>query len=71
MKKNEVIKELCRICTGIADQRNDHSLPHDCFCGDYDNDDTFQFSQWYLNFIDEAVNEKIEREKVTGTIGIK
>jgi len=61
--RKKVIAVLCDICTDINDKVFEYSGPSDCFCGKNPviEDSFFQFDESIINFIKDAVNEKIEK----------
>lgn len=65
MNKKEVIEKFCELATKVGAEVFNHHFAHDCFCGAVPmvtSLHTFQFETPVLDFIVEAVNEKIERE---------
>ena len=58
MKKDQVLSGLCEISSQVGDHFK-NQLPADCFCNE---DSHFQFDEKILNFIREAVQEKITKE---------
>jgi hypothetical protein len=64
MKKQEVIEKLCELCDHVADKKFGWELSADCFCGKKKiADEHFKFDEEILNFISEAVEEKILRNQ--------
>jgi ribosomal protein L7/L12 len=61
MKKQEVLETLCELATKVMTEKFGCSVSADCFCGKnmHINDATFSFSNEVMNFIIEAVNEKL------------
>lgn len=59
--KQETIEELCGVATKVNDKVFDYSLATDCFCTKEESSD-YRFEERVLEFIKEAVNEKIDRE---------
>lgn len=58
-RKEEVIKTLCAIASGVAEKKFKWEEPADCICADSTVD---QFSPRVLDFIAEAVNQKLTEE---------
>lgn len=64
IKKEEVIKQLCLLCTKIGEDVFDSCIPHDCFCGDNKNFEfDFQFAEEIITFLEKSVDERIEKFK--------
>ncbi len=62
MKKQEVLERLCALCTLVADQKYDHKIPADCFCG-IRSESFFDFHPEILAFIENAITEKLKGER--------
>lgn len=62
MTKQEVLMSLCSICHSVMDKKFDYMEPADCFCVG-SSDSNFQFSPKVLDFIRDAVREKLERQE--------
>ena len=66
MTKQEVIEELCNLSSKVA-RFMKNRVPADCFCGkNFLVNNSFQFDVRVIEFIQNAVNEKIERELKDG-----
>ena len=61
-KKREVISKLCKLSTHIMEKEFGCKHSADCFCGDSITSFTFEFSPEILNFIEEAIEEKLQRD---------
>ena len=63
MKKRDVIERFCQISDRVASFKN-HMISADCFCGTSDLwDHNFTFDPDILDFIENAINEKHERDQ--------
>lgn len=65
MNKKEVIESFCELATKVGEEVFNHQFAHDCFCGAspmVTSLHTFQFEKPVLDFIVDAVNEKIAKE---------
>ena len=65
MTNEEVIKEFCELSTEVMDKIFDCRIPADCFCKMRIRGNDFfgyQFADEIMEFIQAAVQEKIERE---------
>lgn len=60
MTKNEVIAKLCELCTKVGNEHFKHEISYDCFCDE--NMTSFQFDEKIIEFIETAVEEKINEE---------
>jgi hypothetical protein len=61
MTKNEVIKRFCELSIKVAATENyEHAA--DCFCEDALPLPTFDFSEWVVKFIEDAVDTKIAKQ---------
>ncbi len=68
--KEETIERLCKLVTKIG-EHFEHRYAHDCFCHEADpNWDDFRCDDEVLDFIEEAVNEKLEEYQDSYTITI-
>lgn len=56
MEKQEVIERLCDLCADVG-EHFEYYYAADCFCDDDDKD--FRFEEEVLEFIENAVKEKI------------
>jgi len=65
MNRTEVITSLCEVASKVGSKVFQDNYAHDCFCSDprANNYKDFRFETPVMDFIIEAVNEKIEREK--------
>lgn len=66
IRKDEVIKRLCALGTHVAERVYENQRPSNCFCGENPltkDIPSFQYSDKVLDFIRDAVYEKIERMK--------
>lgn len=62
--KAEVIRNFCALSTKVMKEVYNYREAADCFCSDNNTpDEHFVFSDSVMEFIDDAVNERIEREK--------
>ena len=62
MTKQKVIEELCSLSADIGREVYHNKYSYDCFCGyNHKDDKHFQFNHIILDFIKQAVNEKIKR----------
>ncbi len=62
--KEETIERLCKIVTKVG-EHFEHTYAHDCFCHEADpNWDDFRCDDEVLDFIEEAVNEKLEENNM-------
>ena len=64
MNRKEVLEAYCDLSSMVAEKIWDHRVESDCFRGKnvQMNNLTFEFSQAVMNFIKDAVDEKIGRE---------
>ena len=65
LTKPEIIKKLCDLCTHVNSKVFDYTLATDCFC-DKPEDENYRFNQEVLEFIRQAVSEKISKEGSNG-----
>lgn len=62
MKREDVIKKLCVLCTKVGESEHfDNKYAHDCFCGEKE---AFQFDRKILDFITDAIDEKLGHKEV-------
>ena len=62
MKREEIIKKFCELSAKVMEKKFKYAIPADCFCEHYDKDN-FQFDQAVIDFIIDATNEKLEKER--------
>ena len=63
---NEVIKRFCQLATRVGNKKFDNTFAHDCFCEDRRRHvGSFIFDEEVLEFIEEAVVEKLGTELCT------
>lgn len=64
--RQEVLLRLCRISSGVMRDRFDYVEAADCFCGSnpYGGWGGYRFGSDVMTFIEDAVREKLEREKL-------
>jgi len=63
LEKKEVIKRFCDLSGKVMKDRFSFDYPSDCFCGEVPEGlSGFCYSEKILDFITEAVNEKLSRE---------
>lgn len=63
LDKSEVLQRFCEIASYVGMAKFKHKIPHDCFCRDSNSDqENFQFDEEVLEFIADAVNEKLKGE---------
>ena len=61
MKRDDVIERLCELCAYVGSIEFKEQKAHDCFCdGQYDN--YFQFDECVLEYIENAVEEKLKNK---------
>lgn len=71
MKHTEVIDRLCKLQTEVTEALNDYTFAADCFCGKggfwdtngFDPERDYRNDGRSLEYIEQAVREKIERDK--------
>ncbi|APC44465.1 hypothetical protein [Pseudoalteromonas phage PH357] len=63
--KQEAIEQLCELCSTVGAISFRHKMPHDCFCGENKDNfrDSFQFDQSIIDYIKEAVDEKLYNDE--------
>ena len=60
LTKEQVIEELCNLATRVSGEKFNHTLPHDCFCGENKfSENDFQFDSEVLDFIIKCVEENL------------
>ena len=57
MEKKKVIERFCALASKVGEEQFHSTLPTDCFCGE--EIAGFQFSEKVLDFIEEAVEAKL------------
>ena len=62
MTRNEVIKELCDIVGMVYQSMGDFSHASDCFCEDWQGAVHFRHEGKTLEFVKQAVVEKLHRD---------
>lgn len=64
MKKQQVLEALCELSAKVMDKEFNFQVPADCFCGknQHQDDITFAFDSEIIDFITDAVNEKLKRD---------
>jgi len=62
MEKQEVLERLCELCKRVNSRKFHFSVPTCCFCGN-PKDESFFFSEEVINFIEDAVDEKLKGAK--------
>lgn len=62
MTREQVLSKLCLICGTVYDHKKDASKSFDCFCGAGMLKGASWEDETILEFIKEAVKEKIEKE---------
>lgn len=63
MKKEEIIEALCKLCSTVGTEVFDNKYAHDCFCHKNTCPFEFNFDKLILDYIKEAVQEKMTRER--------
>lgn len=64
MNKSQVIGELCKLTRKVGKEVFNNNRAHDCFCREsIVSDRHFQFEEPVFEFIRQAVDEKIERDR--------
>lgn len=66
LTKGEVRERLCRLATEVMSKKFGYLQPADCFCKDHTKGD-YQFSDEILKYVEDAVNQKMEKEARDGT----
>jgi hypothetical protein len=64
MTKQEVLKRLCELTTEVMTRHYGARVPADCFCTEkiLPAGLKFEFSEWVIVFIEEAVTEAMSRK---------
>ena len=63
-RKEEVIAAFCHLATRVGNDVFKNEFAHDCFCGqNFLANHNFQFDEKIINFISEAIDEKIAKGK--------
>jgi len=66
MRKYEVIERLCSLTSEVMRGAYGCSIPADCFCGaSKSKASDFQFSEEIIEFVENAVWEKIQKKTLT------
>ena len=60
LTKDEIVKQLCELCTDVNSRVFDYTVATDCFCNKPE-DENYRFDEEVLEFIKEAIEEKIKR----------
>jgi len=63
MDKSEVIEALCELADKVGEHIFNHTVASDCFCENGGPDELFRFDEEVLQFIKDAVDEKLNKEK--------
>lgn len=64
MDKSEVIEALCVLADKVGEHKFKHTVASDCFCQKVGPpDELFRFDEEVLQFIKDAVDEKLNKEK--------
>lgn len=63
--KGDLLERLCRLTSSIMQRKHDYHLPADCFCKGGKHD--FQFDDEILKYVEDAVNQRMEKEDRDGT----
>ena len=63
--KQEAIEQLCKLCSIVGAVSFRHKIPYDCFCEEDKGKfcESFQFDQRIIDYIKEAVEEKLYNEE--------
>ena len=62
MERKEIIKKFCALSTKVMREKFNYKVPADCFCDRHSKTD-FYFDKAIVDFIELAVQEKLDREK--------
>lgn len=66
LTKQQVIERLCKLSTKVGEEVFCNQKAHDCFCGENKTSEVFsggfQFEEEVIEFIEEAVREKMDKE---------
>jgi len=68
MDKRTAIQALCEIVSGVGSIHFDNKLEHDCFCELFTQTHEPIIHKEVIEFIREAVQEKMERASLIGSI---
>lgn len=60
LTKQQIIEEFCTLATEVNDKVFGYSVASDCFCTKDESSD-YRFEEEVLDFIKDAVKEKIEK----------
>ena len=65
LDKLEVIQRFCKLSSKVGEVKFKHKIPQDCFCNEkcY-NQNYFQFGEEVLEFIEDAVKDRLEESKL-------
>lgn len=63
--KEQTIEQLCELASTVGTVKFNHEIPHDCFCTLDEGKfcESFQFDQAIIDYIKEAVDEKLYNEE--------
>lgn len=67
MTRKEVLIKLCEITTSVMERQYRGLYTADCFCNEDIDNPNFQFEPEILDFIQQAIAEKIIRDKTLQT----
>ena len=62
MMKSDVIEELCGLARKVGEEKFKSVEPYDCICQGAPHNPYYQFSHKVLEFIKNAVAEKLAKE---------
>lgn len=62
MKRQDVLEALCSLASRINCDVFDYKYASDCFC-DLEKSAHYSFDEKIIDFIEQAVNEKIRKER--------
>ncbi len=60
MNREEVISRMCKLASKVNTEKFKWSLPSDCFCEESTGSFSFQFDEEVLEFIEQAVKDKLD-----------
>lgn len=64
LTREQTIEQLCELASTVGAIKFNHNIPHDCFCTLAEgNFSSFQFDQAIIDYIKEAVDEKLYNEE--------
>lgn len=66
MDKLEVVDALCVLADKVCKHKFNYTVASDCFCQNGGPDELFRFDEEVLQFIKNAVDEKLNKEKSHG-----